>query len=56
MTAHRRRIKATDNLEKRLASEAKRLREEAEELPIDEAREEVLRRTRQCEKWLRPPR
>jgi hypothetical protein len=56
MTSHRRRIKATENLERRLAAEARRFREQAEELPMGAERDEALRRARQCEKWLRPPR
>nr|WP_084803105.1 hypothetical protein [Bradyrhizobium sp. NAS80.1] len=55
MTAHRRRIKQTENLEKRLAAEARRLREEAEELPIGAARDQALRRACRCEMWVRSP-
>ncbi|MCS3930534.1 hypothetical protein M2175_005565 [Bradyrhizobium elkanii] len=57
----RRRVKQVTNLETRLASEAKRLREEAEALKPGAVRDEVLRKARQCETgshmsdWLRSP-
>jgi hypothetical protein len=57
----RRRFKQTENLEIRLADEAKRLRAEAKELKPGTARDEVLRKARQCEtgshmsEWLRSP-
>jgi len=55
----RRRTKQVANLETRLATEAKRLREEAEVLRPGAIRDEVLRKARQCEtgshmsEWLR---
>ena len=55
----RRRIKQVQNLETRLATEAKRLREEAEALKPGTVRDEMLRKARQCETgshmsdWLR---
>lgn len=61
MSQHRRRFKQSQNLEERLAEEAKRLREEAKLLPPGAVREEVLRKARQCEtgshvsEWLRSP-
>ena len=61
MSQHRRRFKQSQNLEERLAEEAKRLREEAKLLPPGAVREEVLRKARQCEAgshasdWLRSP-
>ena len=57
----RRRFKQTDQLEERLAQEAKRLREEARTLKPGPAREELIRKARQCEtgshmsEWLRSP-
>ena len=57
----RRRFKQTDQLEDRLAEEAKRLREEAKALPPGAERDDVLRRARQAEtgahmsEWLRSP-
>lgn len=57
----RRRFKQTDQLEERLAQEAKRLREEAKGTKPGPAREELLRKARQCEtgshmsEWLRSP-
>jgi hypothetical protein len=56
----RRRFKQTDTLEERLATEAKRLREQAKALPGPE-RDAILRKARQCEtgshmsEWLRSP-
>ena len=62
MTAQRRRrFKQSDTLEHRLADEAQRLREQAKLLPPGVAREEALRKARQCEtgqqmaEWLRSP-
>ena len=58
---HRRRIKQPDTLETRLASEAQRLREEANLLPPGTLREATIRRARQAEtgshmsEWLRSP-
>ena len=55
----RRRTKQVLNLETRLATEAKRLREEAEALKPGAIRDEMLRKARQCETgshmsdWLR---
>lgn len=55
----RRRFKQTETLEERLASEARRLREEARLLPPGPARSEALRKARQAETaahlsdWLR---
>ncbi|WP_249157652.1 hypothetical protein [Bradyrhizobium sp. KB893862 SZCCT0404] len=57
----RRRFKQTRSLEERLAEEAKRLREEARLLPHGPAREQVIRKARQCEtgshisEWLKSP-
>ena len=57
----RRRTKQVVNLETRLATEAKRLREEAEALKPGAIRDEMLRKARQCETgshmsdWLRSP-
>lgn len=57
----RRRVKQTDSLEKRLAAEAERLREEARSLPPGAERDEILRKARQAEtgsqmsEWLRSP-
>jgi len=62
----RRRIRQNESLEKRLAEEAKRLKEDAKKLPPGPAREELLRRASQAEagshmsEWLqsaglRPP-
>ncbi|MDN4984665.1 hypothetical protein QY049_15790 [Bradyrhizobium sp. WYCCWR 13022] len=59
MTVHRRRFKHTDDLEIRLAAEAIRLREKAKTQKPGAAREETLRKARQCEtgaqmsEWLR---
>jgi hypothetical protein len=56
-----RRFTQIDRLENRLATEARRLREEAELLPHGTAREEALRKARQAEtgshisQWLRSP-
>ena len=55
------RTKLPETLEARLAEEARHLREQATSLPHGPAREEVLRRARQCEtgshmsEWLRSP-
>ena len=55
----RRRTKQVQNLETRLATEAKRLREEAEALQPGTVRDDMLRKARQCETgshmsdWLR---
>ena len=55
----RRRTKQVVNLETRLATEAKRLRVEAEALKPGAIRDEMLRKARQCETgshmsdWLR---
>lgn len=57
----RRQTQQVANLETRLASEAKRLREEAEALEPGPIRDELLRRARQCEtgshvsEWLGSP-
>ena len=57
----RRRTKQVSNLETRLATEAKRLREEADTLQPGAIRDELLRKARQCETgshmsdWLRSP-
>jgi hypothetical protein len=57
----RRRIDYTDALEEQLASEAKRLREEAKKLRPGAEREQLLRRARQAEtgsqmsEWLHSP-
>ncbi|MCG2628710.1 hypothetical protein L6654_18915 [Bradyrhizobium sp. WYCCWR 13023] len=57
----RRRSKQVANLETRLATEAKRLREEAKALEPGAIRDEMLRKARQCETgshmsdWLRSP-
>jgi hypothetical protein len=57
----RRRFEQTQDLEIRLADEAKRLREEARSLPPGTTRETVLRKARQAEtgshvtEWLRSP-
>jgi hypothetical protein len=57
----RRRVKQTQTLEKRLAVEAKRLREQAKLLPPGAVRDATLRKARQAEaglpmsKWLRSP-
>lgn len=62
MTGQRRkRFKQSDTLEHRLADEAQRLREHAKLLPPGAAREQMLRKARQCEagqqmtEWLRLP-
>ena len=55
----RRHFKQSDNLEARLAEEAKRLREEVRLLPPGAARENLVRKARQAEtgshmsEWLR---
>ncbi|MGY4622806.1 hypothetical protein [Bradyrhizobium sp. USDA 4486] len=57
----RRRFKQTQSLEERLAEEAKRLREEAKLLPHGPAREQIIRKARQCDtgshmsEWLQSP-
>jgi hypothetical protein len=57
----RRRFKQPDTLEERLATEAKRLREQAKALPPGPERDVILRKARQCEtgshmsEWLRSP-
>jgi hypothetical protein len=57
----RRRFKQTDTREERLATEAKRLREQAKALPPGPERDVILRKARQCEtgshmsEWLRSP-
>jgi hypothetical protein len=57
----RRRFTPSESLEKRLAGEAKSLREEAELLPHGRVRDEVLRKARQAKtgsqlsEWLRSP-
>ena len=57
----RRRFKQPLSLEKRLAEEAKRLREEAKLLPPGAQRDTLLRKARQCDtgshmsEWLRSP-
>ena len=57
----RRRFKQTQSLEERLATEAKRLREEAKALAPGIARESLLRKARQTEtashmsEWLSSP-
>jgi hypothetical protein len=57
----RQRFTQIQNLEERLAEEAKRLREEAEMLPRGAVRDAALRRARQAEtgshmsEWLRSP-
>jgi hypothetical protein len=57
----RRRFKQTDTLEERLATEAKRLRDQAKALPPGPERDIILRKARQCEtgshmsEWLRSP-
>jgi len=57
----RRRFTQVQNLEERLADEARRLREEAEMLPCGPVRDAALRRARQAEtgshmsEWLRSP-
>ena len=67
MTVQRHRSKPTENLECRLAAEARRLREEARGTPPGAAREALLRKARQAEtgsqmsEWLKssglqPPR
>jgi hypothetical protein len=59
--SERRRVKQTENLEQRLAAEAKRLREEAKGTPPGVAREALLRKARQADtaaymsEWLRTP-
>ena len=45
----RRRFKQTLSLEKRLAEEAKRMREQAELLPHGPRRDQIVRKARQCE-------
>ena len=61
MTIKRRRFKQSKSLEERLADEAKRLREQAELLPLGALRTEVLRKALQAEtglhmsEWLRRP-
>jgi hypothetical protein len=45
----RRRVKHTFSFEKRLAEEAKRLREQAETLPARIERDELIRKARQTE-------
>ena len=58
---NRRRIRQTQCLEERLAEEAKRLREEAKQLPSGAEREALLRKARQAEtgshmsEWLSSP-
>ena len=57
----RRRFTQKDQLEDRLAEEAKRLREEAKRLKPSAARDALMRRARQAEtgahmsEWLRSP-
>jgi hypothetical protein len=61
MQQQRRRFTRMDQLEDRLAAEARRLREEAKLLPPGIAREQALRKARQAEtgshisEWLRSP-
>ena len=61
MQQQRRLFTQNESLEKRLADEAKSLREEAELLPNGRVRDEVLRKARQAEtgshmsEWLRSP-
>jgi hypothetical protein len=62
MTQVRRRVKHRLTFEERLAEEARRLKEEAEKLPLgSKARDRILRRARQAEtasridEWLRSP-
>ena len=61
MSQHRRRFKQPDPLEVRLAEEAKRLREEARNLPPGADRDDLSRRARQAEtgshmsEWLNSP-
>jgi hypothetical protein len=60
--AERRRFKQAQNLEERLADEARRLREQTMLLPPGALRDELLRKARQAEtvshmsEWLRSPR
>jgi hypothetical protein len=57
----RRRVKQCDTLERRLAEEAKRLRDQANALLPGPERDIILRKLRQCEtglhmtEWLRSP-
>lgn len=57
----RRRFRQVEELEERLAQEAKWFREEAQGMKPCAAREELLRKARQCEtgshmsEWLRSP-
>ena len=59
--SERRRTRQTEQLEERLADEAKRLREEAQSTPPGIDRERLIRRARQAETgsnmsgWLRSP-
>ncbi|MCD9112365.1 hypothetical protein QIH85_17435 [Bradyrhizobium japonicum] len=61
MQQQRRRFKQILSLEGRLAQEARRLREEAESLPLGRLRDEAIRRARQAEtgshisEWLLSP-
>jgi hypothetical protein len=61
MPQQRRRFRQPQSLEERLSDEAKRLREQAKLLPPGAAREQVLRKARQCEtgshmsEWLLSP-
>jgi hypothetical protein len=49
IAVERRRVKHTFSFEKRLAEEAKRLREQAENLPPRIERDELIRKARQIE-------
>jgi uncharacterized protein YkwD len=61
MTIKRRRFKHTSSFQDRLAEEAKRFREAAENLPDGPQKELYLQRARQCEtvshlnEWLNSP-
>jgi hypothetical protein len=61
LMVERRRIKQTQSLEKRLADDAKRWREEARLLPPGPVRDELLRKARRAEtgshisEWLSSP-
>jgi len=61
MTKHRRRVKQTRSLEDRMAEQATKLKEQADQLPAGEEREALLKRARIAETgahlsdWLKSP-
>ena len=62
MTKHRRRVKQTRSLEDRMAEQATKLKEQANQLPLGQERDALLKRARIAETganlsdWLTSPR